>query len=122
MTTLLASTLLLASLVSGTANADFVHPMDFDGSEQQKNEVIQYIKDRVRKDYCDSGLDMCQATTLRMMEKQNLISYKNSTRAMNRQIMDRVIKDYCDSGLDMCNYTTIEMMYKQNADANAMQR
>lgn len=118
MKTLLAATLILAALTSTSATADFVHPMDFDGSEQQKNEVIQYIKDRVRQSYCNSNLDMCQETILRMMEKQNLASFKNVTKAKNRQIMDRVIKDYCQGSLDMCDYTVIEMMYLQNLSAS----
>ena len=98
--------------------AGFVHPMDFSGSEAHKQEVIQYITARVRKDYCDSGLDMCQPTTLRMMEKENLDAFKNATQATNRSVMDRVIKDYCESGVDMCNYQTIWMMYQQNLDAS----
>lgn len=103
---------------SSNAFGDFIHPMDFDGSEAQKKRVIQIIKDRVRKDYCESGLDMCQETTLRMMENENLKAFKQATKAKNRSIMDRVIKDYCYSGLDMCNYSTIYMMYQENLNAS----
>lgn len=39
--------------------AKFIHPLDFDGSEAQKAEVIKYIKDRVHKDYCEGQLNMC---------------------------------------------------------------
>lgn len=109
--------MLLLTGVSGYAFAGFVHPMDFDGSESQKNEVVQYIKGQVRKDYCDGGLDMCQNTILRMMEQENLEAFKKGTRAKNRTVMDRAIKDYCNSGLDMCNYTTIMMMYDENVAA-----
>jgi|APSaa5957512535_1039671.scaffolds.fasta_scaffold386654_1 hypothetical protein len=108
---------ILLVLLSFDAWAGFVNPMDFNGSESQKNEVIDYIKARVRHDYCESGLDMCQNTTLRMMEKKNLEAFKAATKATNRSVMNRVIKDYCNSGLDMCNYTTILMMYKKNAEA-----
>ncbi len=104
-------------LTSHYAVAGFIHPMDFDGSEAQKQEVIDYIKAKVRKDYCDSGIDMCQNTTLRMMESQNLDAFKEATKAQNREVMDRVIKDYCNSGIDMCNYSNILMMYQQNEDA-----
>ncbi|WP_105901795.1 hypothetical protein [Vibrio gangliei] len=104
--------------ISFSASAAFVNPMDFDGSEAQKQEVITYIQDRVKKEYCDSGLDMCQPTTLRMMEKQNLDAFKQATQLKDKSIMDRVIKDYCHSGVDMCNYTTILMMYKQNEEAS----
>lgn len=96
--------------------ADFIHPMDFDGSDAQKKKVIQIIKARVKKDYCDT-VDMCQPSTLRMMEQQNLNAFKEATRATNREIMDRVIKDYCYT-IDMCSYTTILMMYKENLKAS----
>lgn len=98
--------------------AKFVNPLKFDGSEAQKNEVIQYIKDQVHKDYCEGQLDMCQETTLRMMERENLDAFKQATQAKDKKVMDQVIKDYCHSGLDMCNYVTINMMYNENAKAS----
>lgn len=98
--------------------AKFINPMEFDGSEAQKSEVIEYIKERVHKDYCESQLDMCQDTTLRMMERENLDSFKEATQAKDKKIMNKVIKDYCRSGLDMCNYVTINMMYKENLKAS----
>lgn len=98
--------------------ADFIHPMEFDGSKVQKNKVIEIIKLRVEKDYCQSGINMCQDTTLRMMEQQNLNAFKEATKVSDRKIMDRVIKDYCQGGINMCNYTTILMMYKKNLEAS----
>ncbi|MGP4129479.1 hypothetical protein OJE16_06745 [Pantoea tagorei] len=68
-------------LTSAAANAGFVHPLDFDGSEAQKKEVISYIQKRVKADYCDGQLDMCQPTTLRMMEKQNLNAFKKTHKS-----------------------------------------
>jgi hypothetical protein len=119
MEKIMKSLLLLASLsFSVNSFADFIHPMDFNGSEAQKNRVIEIIKNRVRKDYCDSGLDMCQSTTLRMMETEYLKSFKGASQAKDRKIMDRVIKDYCHSSLDMCNYSNIFMMYKENLKAS----
>ena len=103
------------------AFAGFVHPMDFDGSEGQKAEVIQFIKSQVRKEYCDGAINMCQATTLRMMEQQNLNAFKQATRATNRKIMDRAIQDYCHGPINMCNYQTIMMMYQQNLNASKQQ-
>ena len=92
--------------------------MDFDGSESQKNRVTKIVKKRVRKDYCEGIVDMCQETTLRMMEQQNLEAFKKASKAKNRKIMDRVIKDYCEGSVDMCNYSTIWMMYQQNLAAS----
>ncbi|MFT4967729.1 MAG: hypothetical protein ACI9CD_000741 [Candidatus Deianiraeaceae bacterium] len=61
---------------------------------------------------------MCQNTTLRMMERENLSSFKSLTQAKNRKIMNIVIKDYCNSDLDMCSYTTLWMMYQGNVKAS----
>lgn len=99
-------------------HAAFIHPMDFDGSEAQKKEVIEYIQAKVKKDYCDGSIDMCQPTTLRMMEKQNLNAFKQMTQAKNRPVMDKVIADYCHGAIDMCNYSNLDMMYKQNVKAS----
>lgn len=115
MKILIGTALLLSS---STADAGFIHPLEFDGSEAQKQEVISFIQSTVRADYCDGQLDMCQPTTLRMMEQQNLNAFKKLTKADDREVMDRVIKDYCEGGIDMCNYTTIEMMYQQNVKAD----
>ncbi|HDL7824165.1 TPA: hypothetical protein PXR60_002588 [Yersinia enterocolitica] len=112
--TIAASLFLMAFSVS----AKFIHPMDFDGSEAQKNEVIEYIKGTVKSDYCNGTLDMCQDTMLRMMEDENLNAFKLASKATNRKIMDRVIKDYCNSGLNMCNYVMINMMYDENLKAS----
>lgn len=110
--------LLVLLLTSGhVAAADFVHPLDFDGSEAQKQKVIAYVKARARLDYCEGAVDLCQPTTLRMMERENLNAFKRATKAKNREVMDRVIRDYCTGSVDLCNYTTLWMMYKENAKA-----
>lgn len=119
MKTFIAMALMsFSALVSA---ADFIHPMDFDGSEVQKKKVIDYIKNRVHKDYCQGTVDMCQPTTLRMMEKQNLDAFKKASQAKNRQIMDKVVSDYCKGMVDMCTYSTIQMMYQQNLQASQQQ-
>ncbi|AGN34147.1 hypothetical protein VPPG_00022 [Vibrio phage VD1] len=105
------------ALFSFSAAADFVHPMDFDGSDAQKAEVIQFIKDTVRHDYCEK-IDMCNDSTLRMMEQENLNAFKKATKATDRKIMDRVIQDYCNGMVDMCSYANIMMMYEENAKAS----
>ena len=51
-----------------------------------------------------------------MMEKKNLDSFKEATKATDRKIMNAVIHDYCEK-IDMCNYSTIWMMYKKNFEA-----
>lgn len=106
-----------ALLLSCSAMAGFINPMDFDGSALQKQEVIHYIQQRVHKDYCESQVEMCLPTTLKMMENENFTAFKQATQATNRAVMDSVIHAYCHGGIDMCTYQTIWMMYKQNSAA-----
>lgn len=105
-------------IISGPISAaSFIHPYGFKETPENKAAVINYIKEKVKDQYCNSGIDMCDSITLRMMEKQNLNAFKKLTKAPNKEILDRVIKDYCNSGLDMCDYITIKMMYDQNQKA-----
>jgi len=105
-------------LVPTLSFAKFINPLEFDGSDAQKQEVIQYIKDRVKAVYCDGQLNMCQETTLRMMEQENLKAFKEASQAKDKKIMESVINTYCNGSLNMCDYTTINMMYNQNHKAS----
>lgn len=107
------------SMVSFSVSAKFIHPLDFDGSDAQKKEVIAYVQARVKQDYCQT-VDMCQESMLRMMEKQNLNAFKKLTQATNRPVLDRAIHDYCGT-VDMCTYQMIDMMYNQNLKAAQQQ-
>ena len=100
-----------------TAAATFVHPMDFDNSTSQRQQVVDYIKSIVHAEYCKK-MDMCTPSTLRMMERSNLKAFKQLTTAKNRKLMDRMIRDYCHSSLRICSYTTIKMMYAHNLSAS----
>lgn len=110
--------IMLIALSSAAFASGFVHPKDFTGSEAQKQQVINYIEKRVKATYCDGQLNMCQPTTLRMMEQENLRAFKSLTSATNREVLDGVISTYCSSLLNMCDYTTLEMMYQENNNAS----
>lgn len=108
----------LSVVALSASAAGFIHPLDFNGTEAQKQQVIRYIENRVRATYCDGMLDMCQPTTLRMMERENLKAFKQLSEADDRGVMNEVIRTYCDGMLDMCDYTTLLMMYQENARAS----
>ena len=113
---LIAITLLSVNATAAT----FVHPMDFDNSASQRQQVVDYIKSTVHDEYCKK-MDMCTPSTLRMMERSNLKAFKRLTTAKNRKLMDRMIRDYCRSSLRVCSYTTIKMMYAHNLSASKQQ-
>ena len=75
--------------------------------------VSRYIEYDVKKTYSAIGMD--NASTLRMMERENLNAFKELLKSKNKSILRRVEKTYCDIG--MCNYTTILMMYKEESKA-----
>ena len=106
--------------ITGTASADFLHPLDFDDSDAQKEKVVSIIKESTRQTYCKSGVDLCQASTLRMMENNEMKAFKKLTTATDRKLMDQVIATYCKGPVDMCNYSTISMMY--NSEMKASQK
>ncbi|CAH7180740.1 conserved exported hypothetical protein [Vibrio chagasii] len=110
--------ILVAFSASDCFAASFIHPLEFDGSKKQQEAVTAYITAKVKQDYCDGIIDMCQATTLRMMETTNLNSFKKLTKATDKPILDRVIQDYCGA-LDMCSYNNLELMYNENLKANS---
>jgi hypothetical protein len=104
--------IILFILVMVTANVyagDFIHPLDFKGTQAEKDAVISYIQENVKKTY--SSIGMGDATTLRMMEKDELENFKKLTQITDRALLDRTIKKYCDIG--MCTYSTIIMMYNE---------
>lgn len=97
-----------------TFAANFIHPLDFKDTEQDRQKVIKYIEEVVKKTYSEIGMD--DPATLRMMEKEHLECFKKLTKVTDRALLDQVIKTYCDIG--MCDYSTIWMMYQEQSKAS----
>jgi len=114
-TRIIATTMIIAVLWMAVCQAaDFIHPMDFDGSESQKKAVISYIEECAKKSCAEVGLS--DPSTLRMMEKQNLSAFKALTQAKDRKMLDMVIQQ-CDR-IWLVDYSTIKMMYDQQVQAS----
>lgn len=94
--------------------SEFIHPLDFKGSEVEKAQVISFIEASVKKTYSQIG--MGDPSTLRMMENEELKSFKQLSKVGNRNLLDSVITQYCNIG--MCNYNTIFMMYNEQNKAS----
>lgn len=109
------SALLISLLIplSGFASG-LTHPLDFKGTDEEKTKVIAQIKAVVKQTY--SSIGMGDPSTLRMMEKEELNSFKKLTKASNRKLLDNVIHQYC--GIGMCNYSTIYIMYTEQNKAS----
>jgi len=106
--------LFMLLIASNAYAGKLTHPLDFKGTEKEKNNVISYIKDNVKEQY--SKIGMGDPSTLRMMENEELKSFKELTQVKNRKLLDSVIRQYC--GIGMCNYNTILMMYNEQNKAS----
>ena len=87
----------------------FISPINFVSTEKNKKDVISFIEKNVYQTYSSIGMD--DPSTLRMMEKEELKSFKELTQVYNKSLLRSVINTYCEIG--MCNYSTILMMYKE---------
>ena len=111
----LKSTILinLLLILSFSFASKLPHPLDFKGTDAEKKVVIKYIKEYVKETY--TAIGMGDAITLRMMEEENLNSFKELTKVKDRKLLDQVIQTYCEIG--MCDYITILMMYEESLRA-----
>lgn len=101
---------LFALLFSGNLfSQSFVSPINFVSNDYNQKKVISFIEKNVYETYTTIG--MGDPSTLRMMEKEELKSFKELTKVNNVSLLKNVIKTYCDIG--MCNYSTILMMYRE---------
>ena len=100
---------------------DIIDPLSFSGSQSEKNAVISFIERDVKKTYCENELleSMCTNSILRMMEEEELQSFKKLIYAKNKNILNKVINSYCNNSLleSMCSYTIILMMYEEEVTA-----
>ena len=98
------------------------HPLDFNGSEQGKKNIISFIEKNVYETYCENEMlkSMCTNSLLRMMEDEELTSFKKLTKAKEETILNNVIQTYCLNSMleDMCMYSTILMMYEEEVKAS----
>ena len=93
---------------------EFVSPINFEETKENKEKVIAFIEKQVKEDYSAIGMD--DPSTLRMMEAENLKAFKELTKVTNTKLLKEVIKTYCEIG--MCNYSTILMMYEEENKAS----
>lgn len=100
---------LLLSLSFLASGASFVNPNTFKGSEKERQEVVAWIKENIKKKYSAIGMD--NPSTLRMMEKEDLNSFKELIVVGDKKLLTKVIDTYSAIGIN--DYNTILMMYRE---------
>ena len=82
------------------------HPLDFNGSEQGKKNIISFIEKNVYETYCENEMlkSMCTNSLLRMMEDEELTSFKKLTKAkVNENQSQQKSKLTCSRGRPMAS-------------------
>lgn len=97
---------------------NFVHPIDFDGSDIKTKEVMEFIEVKVRADYCNSVVNVCDPDTLNMMQEHSFDSFEKLINTTDKEILAQVVDYYCSSYSDtFCDYNTIYIMYAKELEA-----
>lgn len=107
-------TVIFVLVVNVTYSQTYVSPVGFVENEVNKQRVIRFIKTQVKADMQALGMDTPQV--LRMMEGEQLASFKKLLKATDLPLLKRMENDMCR--LNMCNYQTIWMMYEENYKAS----
>lgn len=94
--------------------AAFLHPMDFENTEEQKQQVIKYIKVQTKKTL--ETINSYNNILAREMEQQELNSFKALTKAKDRETMDNIIRQL--NSINSLNYIMLKEMYDQEMMAS----
>lgn len=102
------------------ASSNFLHPMDFKNTDEQKQQVINYIKVQTKKSLeMLEMIDSYNNILAREMEQQELNSFKALTQAKDRQVMDNLIKQL--KSINSLNYILLKEMYDQEMMASSQE-
>lgn len=107
-------TLFILAKQVGFAQSEFVHPLDFRDTPEQRRVVLQYIVSSVEEQCMKLGIE--DLATRRAVEEGELEAFKTLTQATSRQILDRVIAE-CHR-LDIYDYATILAVYEGELEAS----
>lgn len=99
------------------ASSNFLHPMDFKNTDEQKQQVINYIEVQTKKSL--EMIDSYNNILAREMEQQELNSFKALTQAKDRQVMDNLIKQL--KSINSLNYILLKEMYDQEMMASSQE-
>ena len=86
----LALALSFLVFANSASAVELIHPLDFKGTEEEKQRVISYIVQNVKETY--TAIGMGDPSTLRMMENEELNSFKALMKKENRELLDNVIR------------------------------
>lgn len=92
----------------------FVHPLDFDGSDEQKEKVLAYIQDDILQHHCGPNDDSCHTSVIAIEREENFKAFLELTAVSNQEYLDKLIEEYCHSEFFNCTYENILKAYEEN--------
>lgn len=93
--------------------ADFVNPLNYDHSEQQKAKVIQYIKEGNLHKYCDDE-EACHPSVLQLAQSDNVTAFLELSKIQNKEYLNKLIEENCNSEFFKCSYEDLLKVYEEN--------
>lgn len=105
-------TILYISMLAFSQPRGFIHPLKYDGSEEQKMKLIEYIDNSVFRSHCDGSHDNCHSMIMDFDKEENYRAFMELTKVSNAPYLEKVIKEYCGLGLFQCSYENILHAYK----------
>lgn len=92
---------------------EFINPMDFNGTDKEKEYIIEFIRENTKKSLDLIGMD--SDILKREMEQQQLNSFKELTKAKDRVVMENCIKNLKMIG--NYDYSLLKASYDQETSA-----
>lgn len=87
--------------------SEFINPMNFNGTDEEKEQVIEFIKENAKKSL--ELIEMDSNILKREMEQQQLDSFKELTEAKDREVMEYCIKNL--KMIENLDYTLLKGSY-----------
>jgi hypothetical protein len=94
--------------------SEFVHPLDYKGTDAEKEKLHSYIEENIKDELKQIGLN--DSDTLNMEKKEEIRSFNKLRNINDRGLLDKLIKQY--SKVDMCDYSALLSMYNAQKEVN----
>ena len=113
MKKILFTVLLIFALVFAQSS-EFINPVNFDGSKEQKEQVSLYIHDAVMQKYCDESGEACHPVVINIEQKENFQAFLALASVKNKVYLNKLISEHCDTSLFKCSYDNLLHIYEDN--------
>lgn len=109
----------LLILASASAQLpEFVSPVEFDGSDEQKAQVSLYIQNTIMHKYCDNDDEdddnACHPVVIDIEQKENFKAFLALVAVKNKTYLNKLISEHCHIDFFQCSYDNLLHIYEDN--------